>query len=133
MATGLTPAYVVYLMNQGRRQTDIAEEFGVSRQYVNKLAKRGGHEPVVTLVTENFPWPINESMYPNTLYQSLRLLGHYQLDPNGLTGSSRVKLRGFLRKIKLFNQVVDYDPSYPAIPGANQYPRLRLRAPIFGG
>lgn len=122
MASGLTPATVIYLMNTGRRQTDIAREYGVSRQYVNKLAKEGGHEPLTTVVTDHFPWPITEEMYPNTLYQAMRLFGHYQLDPEGLTGSSLDKLRGFVRKLTIFNQVVDYDPRYPAIRGISNTP-----------
>lgn len=117
MTTGLTPATVAYLISMGRRQTDIAREYGVSRQYVNKLAKQAGHEPLVTVVSENFPWELTQDMQQNTIYQALRLLGHYQLDKEALSGSSKDKVRAFLRKLTLFNQVVDYDPDYPAIPG----------------
>lgn len=110
------------LMDQGMRQAEIAREFNVSRQYVNRLAIAGGHSPVSTEVTENLPWSVDPEWYTNTIYQGLRLLGHYQLDPEGLVGSSRVKLRGFLRKLDTFNQVVDYDPSYPAIKGISNTP-----------
>lgn len=61
-------------------------------------------------------------MQGNTIYLALRLFGHYQLAPEEITGSSRDKLKGFLRKLKRFNQVVDCDPRYPAVPGLANTP-----------
>lgn len=110
------------LLEEGYRQSEIAKDYGVSRQYVHRLAKQGGHQALVTKVSQNFPWEITDEMYENTIYQALRLLGHYQLDPDKLKGTSRDKLKAFLRKLTLFNQVVDYDPDYPAVPGLSNTP-----------
>lgn len=110
------------MMNKGFRQTDIAREHGVSRQYVNKLAKQGGYESISTEVGENFPWEITPEMYTNTVYHALRLYGHWRVDPEAIEGSSRAKVRALLRKLELFNQVIDYDPDYPAMPGLTNTP-----------
>lgn len=114
-------------MRQGVPQADIARQYGVTRQYVHKFAKQGGHDALVTKVTENFPWKITDKMYSNTVYQHLRLLGHFQLDPTALSESSKAKVTSFLRKLTTFNRVVDYDPSYPAIPGISNTPGFAYR------
>lgn len=54
----IDPATVRYCLAQGMTQTELAREYGVTRQYIHKLAKQAGHEPLRTIVTENFPWPI---------------------------------------------------------------------------
>lgn len=109
-------------MAKGYSQSEIAREFGVSRQYVHKLAKDSGYEPVSTRVTELFPWEVDPEFYGNTIYQAMRLLGSYRLNQRGLSKSSLAKVRGFARKLARFNQVVDYDPAYPAVPGLSNTP-----------
>lgn len=113
---------VINLMAQGYKQSEIAEEYGVSRQYVHKLAKLGGHEPVSTPVTESFPWEVDQEYFDNTIYQALRLVGHWRMDPDGISVHSMKKIKAFLRKLDTFNQVVDYSPDYPAIPGFTNTP-----------
>ncbi|MFH0412224.1 hypothetical protein ACG98H_09025 [Corynebacterium sp. L4756] len=120
--SGLSPGYVIQLLNQGKSQTEIANAHGVSRQYVHKLAKQGGLESISTQVTENLPWEIGPDYYPNTIYQALRLYRSWRIDPAGLSKSSMTKMRAFLRKIVAFNQVVDFDPNYPAVPGFTNTP-----------
>lgn len=127
MATQLTPEIAITLINQGLTQAEIARLFGVTRQYVNILAKRGGREPITPRVTANLPWEVDPAYYSNTLYGALRLLGSYQLDPTSIRGSSIGKLNAFLRKIELFSQVLDYDPEYPAIPGYSNTPGFAFK------
>lgn len=122
MSSGLTSGMVLALMRAGVRQVDIADQYRVSRQYVNKLAKQGGRIPPVTVVTENMPWEVDSEYFANTVYQSVRLVGHWSVEPEALSGSSRQKVRAFLRKLVQFQQVVDFDPSYPAMPGLTNTP-----------
>lgn len=127
MATQLTPELTITLLDQGLSQAEIARLFGVTRQYVNQLAKRGGRTPIAPQVTANLPWNVDPAYQSNSLYGGLRLLGSYQLDPKSIRGSSIGKLHAFLRKIELFNQVLDYDPEYPAIRGYSNTPGFALR------
>lgn len=105
------------MLENGFTQADIARLFGVTRQYVNQLAKRGGRLPLGPTVTANLPWEVDKAYRSNSLYGALRLLGNYNLDPNSLRGSSIGKLHAFLRKATLYDLVLDYNPDYPAVPG----------------
>ncbi|ANE04040.1 hypothetical protein [Corynebacterium crudilactis] len=83
---------------------DIANEYRVSRQYVNFLAKKGGYVSPITTITENFPWDVEEMNAGNHLYQSLQLFGHYRLDGwESLKGSSKYKVSGLIKKLRAFN------------------------------
>lgn len=118
MPSGLSPELVLSLMSQGIRQSEIAKGLGVSRQYVNKLAKEGGYQSAITEVTNNLPWKVPSDYVDNTIYKAVRLHGHFMVaGRDALNGTSYDKLRSFYRKLVRFNQVVDYDPDYPAVPG----------------
>lgn len=88
------PATVRYCLAQGMTQTELAREYGVTRQYIHKLAKQAGHEPLRTIVTENFPWPIQPDFTKNNLYQALRVVGLWNMDPNTVKPNTLQKLRG---------------------------------------
>ncbi|GAA1471445.1 hypothetical protein P4N68_07180 [Corynebacterium felinum] len=123
MASGLTSEIVLNLMRQGMRQTDIATEYGVTRQYVGKLAKQGGYESPITEVTQNLPWDVPQEYFDNTIYKYLRLHGHrMHAGVDSLSDASKAKLRAFYRKLKHFNMVVDYSPDYPQMPGVTNTP-----------
>ncbi|MDK8500894.1 helix-turn-helix transcriptional regulator [Corynebacterium pseudodiphtheriticum] len=111
------PATVRYCLAQGMTQTELAREYGVTRQYIHKLAKQAGHEPLRTIVTENFPWPIKPEFSQNNLYQVLRVIGTFNLDPEAISDNTLRRVRAVLRKLRNFNTVIDYDPGYPAVPG----------------
>lgn len=111
------------LLEDGIRQSDIAREFGVSRQYVNKLAKQGGHESVINLINENLPWELPMEYRGNHLYQALRLTAHLNYDPEGMTSKANFdKIGSLIRKLTVFNQVLDFDPDYPAVPRISNTP-----------
>lgn len=118
----IDPATVRYCLAQGMTQTELAREYGVTRQYIHKLAKQAGHEPLRTIVTENFPWPIQPDFTKNNLYQALRVVGLWNMDPNMVKPNTLQKLRGVLRKLQNFNTVLDYDPGYPPVPGLTNTP-----------
>lgn len=123
MTGRLTPELTAFLVEKGMRQVEIAEEFGVSRQYVNALLRKAGVESPVTIVSENMPWEITEEFYLNTIYQAVRLHGHAQVGGmDALNGSSINKLRAFHKKLTVFKQVIDFNPKYPALPGVSNSP-----------
>jgi hypothetical protein len=105
------------------RQTEIADAYGVSRQYVYKLLKHAGHESQITEITDNLPWEIDLRVTENTVYQAVRKMAHINLaGADSLPEASRQKARALVRKLTRFNQVIDYDPSYPAVPGLTNTP-----------
>ncbi|MDK4286583.1 helix-turn-helix transcriptional regulator [Corynebacterium pseudodiphtheriticum] len=118
----IDPATVRYCLAQGMTQTELAREYGVTRQYIHKLAKQAGHQPLRTIVTENFPWPVKPEFSQNNLYQALRVVGLWNMDPNAVKPNTLQKLRGVLRKLQNFNTVLDYDPGYPPVPGLTNTP-----------
>lgn len=113
----IDPATVRYCLAQGMTQTELAREYGVTRQYIHKLAKQAGHQPLRTIVTENFPWQIKPEYTHNNLYTVLRVIGLWNLDPSAVQNSTMQKVKGVLRKIQNFNTVIDCDPGHPAVPG----------------
>lgn len=120
MSSGLTPETVIALITSGVSQTSIGETYGVSRQYVNKLAKQAGHVSTMTVINQNLPWKVPGDYQDNTIYQGIRLIAHYNLEGErsfeGRPTNLR-KLKAIIKKLHVYRQVVDFDPSYPAIPG----------------
>lgn len=116
--SGLSSDVVLYLMSKGVRQSEIAREYGVSRQYVGQLAKQGGYDSPITKVSRNLPWEVDPAFYANTIYKGVTLHGHMMLaGKEKISATSQSKLLGFYRKLIRFNVVVDYDPDYLAQPG----------------
>ena len=77
----LTPELVLYFIDQGMKQSEIAREYGVTRQYVNRLAKQGGYVSSMTIINDHLPWEFDTSEYQeNTLYQVFRLTATYNLE-----------------------------------------------------
>lgn len=116
MSSGLTPEYVLSQLDGGMSQTEIAVEHGVSRQYVCKLAKQAGYRNPYRTMMENLPWDVDSEFAENTIYKNVRR--HGILMTTGQLGESDTDhIRALYRKLDAFNVVVDYDPSYPALPG----------------
>lgn len=122
MSSGLTPELVMQLMDDGQKQVEIAREFGVSRQYVSKLAREAGFENKYKIVGENLPWDVKPDYLDNTIYKNLRRHGAYMAHGEKLPKNDMDKLIALYRKLTIFNQVVDYDPAYPALTGLSNTP-----------
>lgn len=123
MSSGLSPELVMRLMEDGQTQAAIARDFGVTRQYVSLLAKRGGFVNKFRVVSENLPWLVDSGFTENTIYKNLRR--HAIARANGLDSlgkADRSHVLAFHKKLAVFNSVVDYDPSYPAVPGFTNTP-----------
>lgn len=121
MSSGLTPDEVLYRMENGETQADIARGAGVSRQYVSQLAKAAGWESPFKRVTENLPWDVSPMFSQNTIYKNVRRHGIW-VTTGHLADTDLAQLRSFYKKLEQFNCVVDYDPSYPANPGFTNTP-----------
>lgn len=122
MRPSLTPELVIYLMNNGFRQVDIAKEYQVSRQYIHTLAKQAGYKSPITTVQENLPWEVNPDFARNATFMAFRLIGHEAVAPGKLTDESRERANGLIRRLRQFDVVVDYDPGYPPIVGLTNTP-----------
>lgn len=116
----ITPEEVMHLMGKGMTQSQIAREYGVTRQYIFILAKRAGHEAAEQeYIKDDLPWTdIDETHKDNAIFKALRMHARYmERGQEGLRGSSYIKLLGMYRKLVRFNQVIDYDESYPPVEG----------------
>lgn len=122
MPSPLTPDLVMFLMNNGHRQVDIAREYHVSRQYIHKLAKDAGYASPIAIVRENLPWDVDPEFSRNATFVALRLIGHEVVAPGKMIDESRARANGLLKRLKQFNVVVDYDPSYPPVIGLTNTP-----------
>lgn len=122
MTKPLSPELVMYLLDNGYRQVDIAHEYKVSRQYIHKLAKDAGYTSPITTVQENLPWSVDPKFSRNATLVALRLVGHERVAPGKMTDDSRARANGLLKRLRQFDVVVDYDPSYPPIIGLTNTP-----------
>ena len=122
MTTPLSPDLVMYLMDNGFRQADIAREYKVSRQYIHKLAKDAGYISPISTVKSNMPWEVEPEFNNNSTLVALRLVGHERVAPGKMTHESRARANGLLKRLRQFDVVVDYDPDYPPIIGLTNTP-----------
>ena len=123
--SGLTHDIVMSMIQEGYRQSEIAEAYGVSRQYVSKLAKQSGYVSSMTIINDNLPWKVDPDFQKNSLYQAIRLVAHYNLDGEEAfrkTKTSRRKAQLLVQRLVVYRQVIDYNPAYPAIPGVVNTP-----------
>ena len=111
------------LIEDGQTQSEIAREFGVTRQYVSRLAVQGGYVNKSRVVSDNLPWEVHRDFAENTIYKNVRRHGIAMAHGvNAVGRADQAHLRSFHRKLVAFNVVVDYDPSYPAVPGFSNTP-----------
>ena len=122
MTEPLSPELVLYLMDNGFRQVDIAREYKVSRQYIHKLATDGGYSSPITTVKDNMPWDVDPEFARNSTLIAMRLVGHERVAPGKMTEESRERANSLIKRLRQFNVVVDYDPSYPPIIGLTSTP-----------
>lgn len=122
MTTPLSPELVIYMMENGYRQVEIAREYNVSRQYIHQLAKQAGYTSPITTVQENLPWDVDPALTKNATFVAFRLIGHEMVAPGKLTNESRERANGLMKRLRQFDVVIDYDPSYPPIMGLTNTP-----------
>lgn len=120
MSSGLTADVARDLLESGMSQTEVSRIYGVSRQYVHILAKRAGYEPSKRLNLDGLmPWDVDYSgHWPNHIFRGMRAHLKTILLPHEGEGDADKKAReSMFRKLVRYNQVIDFDPSHPAVKG----------------
>lgn len=121
--SGLTPEIIEFLrVHDGLNQNQIAERFGVSRQYVSKVKRstdsftRSQRE----LVMQHFPWQTGEKFNEASPNRRLRDHAEYQATNGmGMSKDKLKRLRSFYRKLIDEHLVIEFDPTIPPIPGVS--------------
>ncbi|GAB4584436.1 XRE family transcriptional regulator [Nocardia sp. IFM 10818] len=117
----LTLAIVESLKNQGLTQSEIANMYGVTRQYVSWIKKTyGGSETPRERVLKNFPWTLTTQQGQMAPARNLRNHAEYMATGGkGMSAEKLTKLRNFYKKLRDENVVVEFDPALPPEPGVS--------------
>jgi transcriptional regulator with XRE-family HTH domain len=109
------------LKGKGYSQSDIAEMFGVTRQWVSLIKhKYGGSKTPREIVLEAWPFEVPAQLSQCAPYKNLRNHGEYvETGGKGMSDDQLKRLRGFYKKLREENLVVEYDPNIPPIPGVS--------------
>lgn len=115
----LTIAIIESLKSKGFSQSDIARQFGVTRQAVSWHKRHyGGRLSPKEMVLEHFPWSVPAPMQQASPFRRIRDHGEYIA--TGGVGMDEVKLsrlRTFYRNLRNENYVIEFDPEIPPAPG----------------
>lgn len=119
--TKLSPAIVEDLKRKGFTQSDIAEMFGVTRQYVSWIKYTyGGRMTPREEVLKHFPFKVSARQGQASPYRRLRDHGEWvAMQGKGMSKDKLQRLRTFYRKLRDGNLVLEFDPSIPPIPGVS--------------
>lgn len=117
----LSLSIVEDLKNKGFSQSEIAEMFGVTRQYISWIKHTyGGTLTPREIVLQHFPFEVPAILTQASPYRRLR--DHGEFVATGGKGMSKDKLdrlRAFYNKLRDEQVVLEYDPSIPPIPGVS--------------
>ncbi|AGY37025.1 repressor [Mycobacterium phage Fredward] len=117
----LSLSIVEDLKGKGYTQSEIAEMYGVTRQYVSWIKHQyGGRRTPKEMVMDHFPWKVPSVQSHASPYRRLRDHGEYIATGGvGMDEEKLKRLRSFYRKLKDDNVVVEYDPSLPPEKGVS--------------
>ncbi|ERB55290.1 hypothetical protein N806_29685 [Rhodococcus sp. P27] len=120
-ARKLSLAEVEDLKNKGYSQTEIAEMYGVTRQYVSWIKHTyGGRLTPKEQVLQHFPWDVPVHMGQSSPYRRLRDHGEYVATGGvGMTEDKLKRLRTFYKRLRDGNLVVEFDPELPPERGVS--------------
>lgn len=109
------------LKGKGFTQTQIAERYGVTRQYVSWIKKTyGGRLTPKEQVLQHFPWQVPAEMSQTSPYRRMRDHGEYVATGGvGMTEEALKRLRTFYHKLKDEDVVLEFDPSIAPEPGVS--------------
>jgi hypothetical protein len=110
------------LKNKGFNQSEIAEMYGVTRQYVSWIKNTyGGRLTPREMVLQHFPFVVSTEMGHTSPFKRLRDHGEYVVTGGvGMSEDKVARLRSFYRKLREENVVVEYDPTIPPMPGVSK-------------
>lgn len=116
----LTLAIVESLKNKGFTQSEIADMYGVTRQYVSWIVKTyGGSQTHRQQVMQHFPWKVpTEIGKGSSPYRRIRDHAEYVVTNGvGMNKKDLALLRGFYRCLIDGDLVLEFDPDIPPSPG----------------
>lgn len=117
----LTLAVVESFKNKGYSQSEIAEMYGVTRQYVSWIKHTyGGRLTPREQVNQHFPFQVPTEMGNTSPFKRLRDHGEYVATGGvGMSEDKLKRLRSFYNKLRDENLVLEFDPDIPPIPGVS--------------
>lgn len=117
----LTLAIIEALKSKGLNQSEIAEIYGVTRQYVSWIKHTyGGHLTPREEVMKEWPFDVPVRMGNTSPFKRLRDHGEYIATGGaGMSHDKLSRLRGWYRKLREENLVVEFDPTLPPDPGVS--------------
>lgn len=117
----LTLSIVEALKNKGFNQSEIAELFGVTRQYVSWIKHTyGGRLTPREIVLQHFPFKVPAELTNSSPYKRLRDHGEFvETWGVGMSPGKLQRLRSFYRKLRDNNLVIEFDPALPPEPGVS--------------
>jgi hypothetical protein len=120
-AEKLSLAIVEALKNKGYNQSQIAEMYGVTRQYVSWIKNYyGGTRTPREEVLDHFPFQVPARLQHTSPFRRLRDHGEYvATGGDGMAEDKLRRLESFWKKLRDENLVVEYDPSLPPIKGVS--------------
>lgn len=116
---GPSPSEIDQLKIAGLNQSEIAEQYGVTRQAVSfTRTKYSVRMTPREKVLKEFPWTVSTLQTQQAPYRLMRDHGWYIAGLGHDMPEERLKrLRSWYRKLKQGNLVLEFDPSLPPIPG----------------
>ena len=113
----LTLAVIEGLKERGLSQSEIARQFGVTRQAVSyHVRKYGGTLTPRQKALESWPWIVPLRFCSQVPYRRLRDHGEYfATGGEGMSFKKLSDLRGFLRRLEDF--VIEFNPDLPPSDG----------------
>lgn len=119
--TGLSLAVVEDLKRKGFSQSQIAEMYGVTRQYISWIKHYyGGKLTPRETVLLNFPFHVPSELGQTSPFKRLRDHGEYFATGGAGMSEDRLgRLRSWYAKLRDERLVVEYDPTIPPIPGVS--------------
>jgi transcriptional regulator with XRE-family HTH domain len=110
----LTPEIIEALKRKGFNQTEIAEQFGVSRQYVSEVKHQvtGFSMTARERAARIFPYRVGSEFQGCSPYKRLRDHAEYMFTSgNGMSDDKKRRLVSFYRRLEREHLVVEYDPT----------------------
>ncbi len=105
---------------KGWNQSEIAREYGVTRQYISWIVHEYGGRlsPRSLVLEEHFPWTVPGHMQSASVCRRLRDHAEFVTTWGmGMSQDSRDRLRSLYRRLREDDVVVEFDPSIPSTPG----------------
>lgn len=117
----LTPAVIDRLKALGWSQSDIAREYGYTRQYISWIKYyHGGKLTPREEVLQHWPFVVPAALSQAAPYKRLRDHGEFRITGGvGMSEDKLSRLRGFYTKLREEGLVVEFDPDLPPEPGVS--------------